>query len=528
MLQTLVSRAWSGLGLPVLFVAIYAVVYLVRFPLLTWYNVPHTTFASLTSHHPLAAIALVLAGLASVALCWRMWRLAPSLPRRAAIPLIVGGWLGACACAILTFPGQSTDMGDYTFSAHMLVHLDRNPLITAPVDLIAWEEFPYLSWYWEPDSYGPLWQGLSRTMHTLAGENLLANFLAYKLLAAAAIGVSGWLIYAILARMATGYAVAGLALWLWNPVILNEGVIHGHNDLVLIPLVLGGIALLLRGGGPNDNDASTLSGARRTGSTAQDDPKPAPCAVDTCTGTNRPVQCRRGAAILRATCTDVMGILLLVMAGLIKANIWIFLPVAALWLVRRRGLRRGVTTVALGLLAGAALVWLAYRPFGGWNLLANMAQRRGWWPANSWTAALFFALRDGAGWPHEIVVRWIIGGASALCALVAGIAMLRLRELRLAAWAVALAYLLIGSHWFQPWYATWVIALAAVVPSRRVAGYTLVLSFFMLLHPIIQDYVVSRLVLPPGGSHAVMAAAVLLVPQVLALGLILNRRRSAA
>jgi hypothetical protein len=157
-----------------------------------------------------------------------------------------------------------------------------------------------------------------------------------------------------------------------------------------------------------------------------------------------------------------------------------------------------------------------------------MVQRRGWWPANGWTAALFFALRDGAGWPHEIVVRWIIGGASALCALVAGVAMLRLRELRLAAWAVALAYLLIGSHWFQPWYATWVIALAAVVPSRRVAGYTLVLSFFMLLHPIVLQYIASPLALPPGGFHAVMAVAVLLVPQVLAVGLILNRRRSAA
>ncbi len=512
MLGALVSCAWSGPGLPALFVAVYAIAYLVRFPLLTWYNVPHTTFASLTSHHPLAAISLVLAGLASVALCWRMWRLAQTLPRRAAILLIVGGWLGACACAILTFPGQSTDMGDYTFSAHMLVHLGRNPLTTAPSEVIAWKEFPYLSWYWEPDSYGPLWQGLSGTMHILAGEDLLANFLAYKLLAAAAVGASGWLIYAILARMAPGYAAAGVALWLWNPVVLNEGMIHGHNDFVLIPLVLGGIALLLRGAAPNDDDASTLSGARRAGSTAQDDPKLALCAVE-------------GAAIFRATCTDVTGILLLVMAGLVKANIWILLPVAALWLVRKRGLLWGATTVASGLLTGAALVWLAYRPFGGWDLLTGMAQRRGWWPANSWTAALFFALRDGAGWPHAVVLRWIIGGASALCALVVGIAMLRLRELRLAAWAVALAYLLIGSHWFQPWYAAWVIALAAVVPSRRVAGYTLILSFFMLLYPIVRDYLVSLLVLPPGGSHAVMAAAVLLAPQVLAARLILKRRQ---
>jgi hypothetical protein len=474
--------------LPALFVAVYAVVYLVRFPLLAWYNVPHTTFASLTSYHPLAAISLALAGLASVVLCWRMWQVAQILPRRVAILLIVAGWLGASACAILTFPGQSTDMGDYIFSAHMLVHLGRNPLITAPSEVIAWKEFPYLSWLWEPDSYGPLWQWLSGAMHALAGEDLLANFLAYKLLATAAIGVSGWLICAILARLAPGYMAAGLALWLWNPVVLNEGAIHGHNDLVLIPFMLGAVALLLRG------DEGGGAGMR-SGRT-------------------------------RVVYTDVMGILLLAALGLVKANIWILLPVAAVWLVRRRGLWRGAATVAVGLLAGAALVWLAYRPFGGWDLLAIMVRRRGWWPANGWTAALFFALREGVGWPHAEVVRWVIGGASALWALVAGIVLLKVRELRLAAWAVAVSYLLIGSHWFHPWYATWTIALAAVVPIRRVASYTLVLSFFMLLHPIVSQYVVGRLVLPPGGSHAVMAVAVLLVPQALALGLILNRRRS--
>jgi hypothetical protein len=77
-------------------------------------------------------------------------------------------------------------MGDYIFRAHMLVHLGRNPLTTPPSAVIAWKEFKYVSWYYEPDFYGPLWQWLSGVVHSLAGENLLANFLAYKLLAATA------------------------------------------------------------------------------------------------------------------------------------------------------------------------------------------------------------------------------------------------------------------------------------------------------------------------------------------------------
>ncbi len=399
--------------------------------------------------------------------------------------MIVAGWLGASTCAILTYPGLSTDLGDYIFRAHMLVHLGHNPMTTAPSALITFKEFPYLAWYKEPDFYGPLWQWISGGLHTLAGENLLSNFLGYKLLGATAVAASGWLIYAILMQTAPQFALAGLAFWLWNPVVLNEGVMQGHNDLALIPIVLGGIALLLHG---------EEGGAAKSSS-----------------------------ALLRGASADVAGILLLAAAGLVKATIWVLLPVAVVWLVRQRGLRRGLTEVALGLLASAALVWLVYRPFGGWDLVVTMARHRGWWPANSWTSALFFALRDGAGWKHAAAVRWIIGGTTALFVAVATVAILRLRELRLMAWAVAVAYLLIGSVWFQPWYATWVIALAALLPIRRIVGFTLALSFFLLLHYIVLQYGVPWLPRLPGLRDVVMAATTLLVPQVLLVYLIVSR-----
>ncbi len=128
----LVSRTWSGPGLAALFVAAYALAYPVQFPLLRWQTIPNISWASITDYRPLAALGLALAGLSLVALCWRMWQLAQTLPRRAVLLLIVAGWVGASACAILTFAGQSTDMGDYIFRAHMYVHLGKNPLTTPP------------------------------------------------------------------------------------------------------------------------------------------------------------------------------------------------------------------------------------------------------------------------------------------------------------------------------------------------------------------------------------------------------------
>ncbi len=216
-----------------------------------------------------------MAGLALVALNAQLWRIARRQPGRTLRRWMFAGWLAAALCALLTFPGQSTDMGDYIFHAHMLMHLHANPLTTPPSAVIAWSAFPYLGWYKDVDAYGPLWHLLAGLAHTAVGENLFLNFLAFKLIGLVSIGVSAWFIQAILQRVAPAYVDAGLALWLWNPLVLNEGVINGHNDLVLWAVMLAGIWLLVR---------------------------------------------------QRA----LPGLLVLVAAGLIKINAWVALPVAAI------------------------------------------------------------------------------------------------------------------------------------------------------------------------------------------------------
>jgi hypothetical protein len=87
----LVGRALSGPTLAAMFVALYALTYLRQFPLLKWHDVPQITFPSITGQRPAPAVGLVLAGMALVALCWRMWRLAAILPVRSALRLLVAG-----------------------------------------------------------------------------------------------------------------------------------------------------------------------------------------------------------------------------------------------------------------------------------------------------------------------------------------------------------------------------------------------------------------------------------------------------
>jgi len=456
-----------------LFVAIYALAFLRSFPLLTWYKTPQATFASLTHGSYLAAIGLSIACLGLVILCKKSWTVARDRPGRSAVIFIWAGWLGASAILLLTYPGQSTDLGDYAFRAHMLVHLGKNPMTTSPNQVIAFENYPYLAWYTTVDYYGPIWQGLAGSAHLIAGEGLLANLIAFKVIAILSIAVSGGFIHAILRRINPRHAEAGLALWLWNPLVLNEGALHGHNDLVLVAIMLAGLWLVLKG--------------RQTS-----------------------------------------GVVTLLAAGLVKANIWILIPVVAIWILRQWGWRKALSTMALALLTGVIIIWLAYLPFGGWIRLLDLAYQRSWWPTNTWTAAIFFTLRDKLGWAHELVVKQVSNNVTWLCGGILLIVMLKIRDLLTCLWAAILAYLLIGCHWFQPWYATWLIAITALTVNPRLVNYALLFTWFMLLHPIVAQFVVGPLHLPPWDYSLAMAASTLLAPQIMALRLIVSPRVKSA
>lgn len=460
------------LALAVLFCLVYVRVYLVSFPLTQHYR-PQATFGTVTFRDPTAAFVLGGAALLLVALNALMWFAAQRQADRRTLLLIIATWLICSIMLLLTYPGQSNDWGDYTFQSHMLVHLGKNPLTTPPSAVIPFDAFPYLAWHRETSPYGPLWQAIAGVAHWISGEEIRANVLAFKLVEILATGAAGAFIYAILRRREPQLAQAGLAVWLCNPLVLNEGALNAHNDLALCAFALAAFWLVARGHG-------------------------------------------------------TLGIVALCVAGLIKFPIWILLPVLILWIVRARGWRDGLRSIVPGLLLGIAVVWLAYLPFGSVIRIRELIEQRGWWASGTWTAAIFYALREGGGFPHEDVVRVVIGSAILFLGVTALLILIKVHDLWLAAWAMVLAYLLLGLHWFQPWYGTLLIAFGALVNSRRVTIYLFVFSLFLLWLPIISDFKVSQLKLPPGGYDAVMAATTLLIPQLAALALALSALRRSS
>jgi hypothetical protein len=143
----------------------------------------------------------------------------------------------------------STDVYAYVGYGRLAAVHHLNPYLTTQKALVDLGDptAPFLRWN-IASPYGPLWTWLSVAVAwALRGAGLLAAVMTMKLCAAAgglALAAAG---RRLAERLEPGRGeVAFLALAL-NPLLLIEGAGNGHNDVVMMALVLGGLAALGRG-----------------------------------------------------------------------------------------------------------------------------------------------------------------------------------------------------------------------------------------------------------------------------------------
>jgi hypothetical protein len=332
----------------------------------------------------------------------------------------------------------------------------QNPYIVAPNRFETDPYWPLISERRAVSVYGPLWQVLSWLIADLAGPAAPPALFAlvYKGLGLATLLIGAALIWAILGRLAPAERARGAWLYAANPLCLLELAGAGHNDGLMIALVLLGVLFQLRG---------------RT-------------------------------------------ILALIGFGLAVLTKWIVLllvPAYLVWAYAARGLRRRMTG---DLLAAAAIVvalaGLLYgRHWAGRETLEAISggpaatQLR--YSLATWTAFHLTAdKREARAEAEELL--WQQGRSArelpqrmldpteqrvklAFIGLFAAWALLLLPRARgprelLGVWGWTLfAYVCLASVWFWPWYVVWVLALAALMPHSRFANAARLLSVTALM-----------------------------------------------
>jgi alpha-1,6-mannosyltransferase len=151
---------------------------------------------------------------------------------------------GVHALVLLAPPLLSTDVFSYQAYARIGDLYDANPYLNGPHTIALDPVYPFIGakWVTIPSAYGPVFTAFS---YLLAPLSIVASAFAYKAIAA----VASLVIVALVWNVAwlrgidpvKSAAVVGL-----NPLLVVYGVGGGHNDILMLAVLVAGIALVLQ------------------------------------------------------------------------------------------------------------------------------------------------------------------------------------------------------------------------------------------------------------------------------------------
>jgi hypothetical protein len=141
-------------------------------------------------------------------------------------------------------PLLSTDLFSYIAYGRLGGTYGINPYLYGP-NVISFDPLYHLvglQWQHTPTAYGPLFTALS---YPLAGLNIATSVFAYKGIAALSLLAVVVLVWHA-AQLRGIDPIKAVALVGLNPVIVIYGVGGGHNDMLMLALLVAGIYVLLR------------------------------------------------------------------------------------------------------------------------------------------------------------------------------------------------------------------------------------------------------------------------------------------
>lgn len=132
----------------------------------------------------------------------------------------------------------SYDIFNYIATAKVAFLYGENPYVVMPIEFINDPILLFMHAANKTALYGPVWIGLTLFPHILGFGNFLLTLFSFKLVIAGFYILSNILIYKLVKNW---FSVIIFAL---HPLVIIETLISGHNDIVMIGLVLTAYLLL--------------------------------------------------------------------------------------------------------------------------------------------------------------------------------------------------------------------------------------------------------------------------------------------
>lgn len=139
---------------------------------------------------------------------------------------------------LLSYPFLSHDIFNYMFDARILTKYGMNPYSHKAVEFMSDPWLQFLHWTHRTYPYGPVFLPITIAVSFFTFGKFLLNFIFFKALSVI-FYIAGTY---VLGKMKKEWAV----FYATNPLILVEGIINGHNDLIAVSLGLFGVYYLAK------------------------------------------------------------------------------------------------------------------------------------------------------------------------------------------------------------------------------------------------------------------------------------------
>ncbi len=401
---------------------------------------------------------------------------------------IIGGLIFVLTPAML-----SRDIFVYVGYGRTIVVHHANPYFVAPSRFPQDPLTSYDDWKDVTAAYGPVWLTICSLWTLVLGNSPLGYVLAFRLFALAAHLLNIWLVATILRKTGSSARTVtlGTLLYAWNPLVLQESSLGGHNDIFMVTLILLGILLCLH--------AEQRHFARPSHYLP-------------------PVLAFTLAALVKFTALPLIALFLVVLA---RNTLYSVQPASPT--NEKNGSRHWKSMflkVLLACIAGGFVSLIFYAPFWLGHSIRDIVQSFSSPPSarfseysllrviyqwikvhglpahTSWTYTPLYVLSQRNVWDR---INYVTLGCLLIIATIWIWRIPTTRTMILAALAT-LGALLIVTPWFFAWYVTWLVGLAIVcLPvsndriGRALVAFTLTFSATALITYLYHDY-------PPIGS----------------------------
>jgi hypothetical protein len=462
-LRSIQNTTLALLGLAALSALIYWFGLTRPYHLLDLYQRPLLDLRYLTEGYPERLWPLVIEFVILFVLYLAAWQIVRRTSTRSLWLVVIGGAIVFGAIVLFTYPYDAADIFDNILHGRILSVYGANPFRDVAAQFSTDPFYPYIGWRRSISAYGPAWEITAGLSAQLAGNDLLTNVFVFKLVLAGFLAGCAGLIAAILRRLAPDRVLAGVVLFLWNPVVLYETIGQGHNDVAMLFWMLLAVWLLLK---------------------------------------------------KRYTLTIVA----LLIGALFKYIPMLFVPAALAIALRDLGTARlRVRYLGVTAIISIALVVMAYAPF--WHGLETLSITRRTslyttsLPAAAYNLLQFSMTQEEAARSVGLTALIVTSIAALLMAWRAWRDRSDLSFTR-SMFTLTAFYLLLTVPWFHVWYAVWIMGLAALLPIGHAVRFALLFSFAVLSKPLIFGPQLLWATRPPEESRLI---EVYLGPLVLAL-----------